>query len=237
MKRRALWAFFLTLLLVPAMVFANSMEPPGVVVIVEGRPEGLDVWLDYEGGGIVEGQQKVWPCEVQYWFYHHAGFDAAKEAVLHVEAEGIDRQYLLDELTDYRSTFTVRLDEAALIPGKTLLRSVLLVGIRVLLTLAIEGLVFLLMGFRSRRSWRIFLLVNLATQTALNIYINSMNVAAGYPVLFGLVFGEFWIFIAEGIALPLLLREKGRLRRLAFAVLANAASLVLGGYLMTWLPF
>ena len=50
-------------------------------------------------------------------------------------------------------------------------RQPLLVALRVGLTLALEGLVFLLFGYRTKRSWGVFLVVNLITQLGVNLIL------------------------------------------------------------------
>lgn len=219
----------------PLMAYANSMEPPSLVIIIPGHYEGLSVELVYEDGTAF-ASTKTWPTETQHWFYANFNEDQNKETKLHVEwQQGNYTLQLPKDREAYHMTYTLDMEKGLLVEGKTLFRSILLVGARVILTLVIEGAIFWLMGFRTKKSLMIFLSVNFITQTALNIFINSFNVASSYPII-GLVFGEFWVFIVEIIVLTVLLQEHTKVRRAGYAFFANAASLVLGGYLLTWLP-
>lgn len=110
-------------------------------------------------------------------------------------------------------------------------------SLRVTLTLLIEGMVLYLMGYRQRKSWLIFLLVNLITQGGLNLMLNRTDLlSSGVYWMLGYGFMELLIFGIEAITYALLLREKGTGRATAAAFTANAASLVLGGFLLSQLP-
>jgi hypothetical protein len=104
-----------------------------------------------------------------------------------------------------------------------------------MLTLLLEGIVFWLFGFRSRRSWIGFLVINLITQGVLNYLLSMFSPYNGYAI-FGLVYYEFWIIIVESFAFGLFIREHRALRRVFYAIAANLASLFLGGYLILTLP-
>jgi len=224
----------MALCMVPMIAVANSMEPPGLVLIVPGNYDDLDVEILYEGDR-VHTSPKEWPMETQYWFFNYGGYQNKLASTIHVQWEGNDRSFALPASERYHVTYTVDLKNNELIKGKTLMRSMILVGSRVLLTLLIEGLVFWLIGFRRLKSWLVFLGMNLISQVCLNLYINSLDVAASYP-MFALVFGEFWVFLVEIILCLILIREHSKGRRIGYAILANGASLVLGGFLLTWLP-
>jgi lysylphosphatidylglycerol synthetase-like protein (DUF2156 family) len=94
---------------------------------------------------------------------------------------------------------------------------------------------FLIFGFRDKRSWITFLIMNLLTQGILNVILNEASPFASY-LIFNLIFMEFFVFIAEIIGILVLIKEHGRFRRVSYTLVANLASLVLGGYLITALP-
>ena len=52
----------------------------------------------------------------------------------------------------------------------------------------------------------------------------------------GLVFAEVFVLISELILFNLLVKEHTVARRNLYVALANFASLILGGYLIAWLP-
>lgn len=234
MRERIILLVVIIWMVLPVSVLANSMEPPGIVIIVEGDKDELEVWLEY-GDSIEYGNPKEWPLEVQFWFNSYNKNYLDEEIKLHVKWGKSERTYLLKALKAYHNTFTVRVDSTELIEGKSVVRSVTLVGMRVVLTLVMEGLIFYIMGFREKRSWIIFLAINIITQSMLNIYINTMDVAISYPIII-LVMAEFWVFIAEGIGFPILLQEKTKGQRILYVLIANSISLIAGGYLLTWLP-
>ena len=98
-------------------------------------------------------------------------------------------------------------------------------------TLIIEGLVFWLFGFRQRRSWLVFLAVNVATQTVMHlIFAWNIPIAGSHPLYYALLFvpSEVVICMVESAAYALLLTEHDRPRRVKYAVLANITSAVLG---------
>ena len=114
-----------------------------------------------------------------------------------------------DPLEEYNNTFTLDLSNQTLSPGYAPFRSTLLVSLRVVLTLLLEGLVFFLFGFRQKKSWLIFLAVNLVTQGVLNIWLDLISTPSGY-LIFALILGEVIVFVVEMIAFPLLVKEKKR---------------------------
>jgi O-antigen/teichoic acid export membrane protein len=111
----------------------------------------------------------------------------------------------------------------------------MLVFLRVSLTLLLEGIMLYLFGFRKKRSWLCFFIVNLVTQGVLNYLLIAISPYNGYAI-FSLVFYEFWIIIIETVTFGICLNEQRLLRRVLYAVTANLASLFLGGYLILMLP-
>jgi hypothetical protein len=234
MKKRVLIIITIMLIIVPVLVMANSMEPPGLVIVLEGKTENVQVWLDVEGK-IIKDNARTYPFETQYWFTHSDGFDYKDHVRLNVKKDEQISIFELDNLVEYHNTYTININTMELVKGKTLIRSIRLVGIRLLLTLLIEGFVFYFMGFREKRSWIVFLLINLITQSMLNIYINTLEIATSYAILI-LIFAEFWVFVSEAIAIPRLLNEGKYGKKISFVLIANILSLVVGGYLITLLP-
>ena len=97
-------------------------------------------------------------------------------------------------------------------------------------TLAVEGILLWLFGFRSRRSVVVFLVVNLVTQAVLHILLGSAVLAVGAHYLYYLVLlpVEVLIWLAEAVAYGLLLRDQKPGRRVGYAICANAASYAAG---------
>ncbi|WZL82738.1 hypothetical protein QBE53_06400 [Vallitaleaceae bacterium 9-2] len=219
----------------PLVVSANSAEPPGIVVILEGGQRATDAWMMYDDKKI-PGRRIDYPFEAQFWFKAYFSEEKPETFTLNVVSEnGQIYNYNLDIKGHYHNTYTVNMKNMEITSGKSLSRSILLIFSRVILTLLLEGFIFYLFSFRQKKSWAIFVVVNLMTQIGLNIYINSVDVAASYPIII-YFFGEFWVFFAEIIAVSVLVKEKKVSRRIAYTFIANVVSLIAGGYILTWLP-
>ena len=134
------------------------------------------------------------------------------------------------------------LSAGTLTPGAPWWRQPTLVALRLGLTLLLEGLVFLLFGYRQRRSWIVFLVVNLITQGAVNALLlwgigpfgNLYSVGIAYWLLY--VPMELAVLAAEIVAFRKLLREKDKLSATICAIVANLVSWALGGAMLTYLP-
>lgn len=98
-------------------------------------------------------------------------------------------------------------------------------------TLLIEGVLFWLFGFREKRSWLVFLIVNAVTQTGLHLVMGAMLAQAGWHFLnyaLTILIPELVIWAAEALAYAFLLKERTRTQRIGYALAANLASFVLG---------
>ena len=101
-------------------------------------------------------------------------------------------------------------------------------------TLLIEGALLFAFGYRSRRSWLVFLLVNLVTQGGFALYlaVTVLNHGvSGWSLLFYLPI-ELIITVVELLAYRRLLTEKSRGRAVGYAVAANVCSAVVGLWLI-----
>lgn len=97
-------------------------------------------------------------------------------------------------------------------------------------TLLIEGAILLLFRFEWRKNWKLFLCVNLVTQILLTAamaghYIGSGD--RGYPEV-AILFIEIPIFIVEYLVYSKWLQGHSKVRRGAYALCANTASMVFG---------
>ena len=101
-------------------------------------------------------------------------------------------------------------------------------------TLLIEGLLLFAFGYRSKRSWRVFLLVNLVTQGAFAVYLAVIVLnhgVSGWSLLFYIPI-EIIITAVELLCYRRLLTEKSRGRAVGYAVAANVCSAVVGLWLI-----
>ena len=100
-------------------------------------------------------------------------------------------------------------------------------------TLLIEGLLLLAFRFSWRQNWRVFLLVNLATQGALAVFmsVNVIRDGVGWWFLILLVPVELVIAFLEAGLYRKWLKGRSKGRALAYGLAANAASALLGWFL------
>ena len=218
----------------PAAALANAAEPPSVIILVENPPEDLVIRMT-GSQGIVEAQTTEKMMETVYAFYR---WDLQGSPDDHVVVETAGRTMVVDlpeELNMYNNLFTLDLEEETLNPGKRPGRTARLVGLRMGITLLLEGAVFWLMGFRHKRSWMAFGVINLITQGALNLWLNSLSPLAPYLVM-NLVFAEVLVLVAELVGFQMAVREKSRGWVVFYVVIANLVSLMAGGWLITRLP-
>ncbi|MCL2632452.1 MAG: hypothetical protein FWD45_05150, partial [Coriobacteriia bacterium] len=227
--------------------YANSAEPPLIIIVVSGAPEDMTVSIRFaESTGIgtvqLSKSQKAWESyfRFNYWMldFSLVSFEdvTLDGATLVVSSESINFECPIPESATqgYNNLITLNLKDQSLTLGMSPYRSIMLVSLRVVLTLVIEGLVFLLFGYRQLKSWLTFLVVNLITQGALNIFLSGPTFNP-YR-LFGLFFLEAIILTTEAIAFTVTLKEHSKRRAVAFAFVANAASFMLGGLMITYLP-
>ena len=139
-----------------------------------------------------------------------------------------------DTFQKYNNILTLNMKTESLIAGQFPLRVPILIALRVLLTLLIEGAIFILFGYRQKRSWLAFFIINILTQTGLNAMITGPGIGSYW--MLGFIFLETIILIVEIIAFINILKEHKRGRAAIYAVAANLASLILGGLLITYLP-
>lgn len=244
MKLHRNWLLLAVILLLilafPLTVSANSAEPPGMIIITTGLPEDAELTLIVPGS---DTQPEVWVYRVdkvwesQYRLFYRFDMGTLENASLQVTAGG---QSFICSLPDgigsgYNNVLTLDYRTQSLTLGQNPWRQPLLTALRIVLTLLIEGLIFCLFGFRGKKSWIVFLIVNLLTQGWLNIVINSYAFSSGYWVI-TFVLMELAILAAESIAFPLLTREKPWWLCLIYTHVANAASLAAGILLIGHLP-
>jgi hypothetical protein len=104
------------------------------------------------------------------------------------------------------------------------------------LTLLLEGIIFYIFGYRQKRSWFVFLAVNLVTKGVLNIWLNSEGSLMSSYLILSLIIGEFFVFTAEITAFPVFIKEHKTSRILIYVFVANIISLITGGYIISVLP-
>lgn len=221
--------------MVPMVVFANAAEPPAIVILVNNPPEDLSVVLVSHPDRIDAIVREI-AWEGYYAFYSGDLRDET-DFVFKITSGSESFEWTPDvALENYNNVFTLDVSKQTITPGKYPLRSLILVSMRVLITLLIEGFIFFLFRFKEKKSWIVFFAVNLVTQGALNILLSGGNALFASYLLIPLVLGEFVVFAVEALAFPLLIKEQNKRRIFAYVFIANTISLIAGGYLISVLP-
>lgn len=246
MKHRSLFLFALTLcmtVLLVLPVFANSAEPPCLTIVVVDAPDDLELSLvDADGAETVQLEKlrssRGWETYFRYFYNHNFRFGAEVELTdlrLAVTHSGETAYLAMPALAYEHYNNVVMLDLDAMVLQRELYpgRMVLVIGLRVVLTLLIEGILFWAFGYHGAYSWGMFLCINLLTQLFLNLLIGSASMDSYVLVFYYLL--EAVIILAETIAFPLALQEK-RIRAIPYAIIANLVSMFVGGLMITHLP-
>ena len=230
-----IFILFVLLMNIGNISYGNAAEPPSLMIIVANAPEDLEISIGKDDT-YTDAKVIVKVIEKYYYFYYRDTKEIS-DYILNVKTNNLEYEVSFEKpLYSYQNIYSLNLDSQTLIPGKSMSRSITLVSMRIIITLIIEGIVFWLFAFRQRRSWKIFLIINLITQGALNIWINSLFPIQSY-LFIGLIFLELLILIAESIVILLKIKEHRKGRKLLYVISANLLSLVAGGYILTILPF
>ena len=256
---RLLCLLLVTVVLLVLPVFANSAEPPCLTIVVVNAPDDLELSLVDESGAEafqLRKRQSVRGWETYFRFtYSHVtipGMEIGADDVdlsklrLAVTTDGNTTYLNLPDQTfdHYNNVLLLDLSELKRFPesfpAQYMLRSelyagrmVLIIGLRVVLTLLIEGILFWAFGYREKHSWGVFLGFNVLTQLVLNLLLGGASMDS--YVLFGYYLIEAGIVVFEAFAYWNTLKEK-RGRSIPYALCANAASLVIGALMITNLP-
>lgn len=224
------------------LVYANSAEPPSITIVVSNSPEDLSLSLRFENEGkteayVLKKEQKAW--ETYYRFFQSISPSRNAKlntAVLIVQSKEKSFQCALPAATfkTYNNLLTLDMETEKLTVGQPTLRVPILVAMRIILTLLIEGVVFFLFGYRTKASWIAFFAINLVTQGTLNVMLTGPNLGSYWGL--GFILGEIVVLVVELIAFSGFLKEFGKRHVAGYTVCANLVSLIIGGLLITYLP-
>lgn len=228
-------------LMPPFSIKSNSTLPPTIEITVMNAPEDLILTLIFSGGEreelrCIRDELKT----VYYYFNHNEGIETYENTKLKVSSK--DYNFIFDVPSDtfvkYNNRLVLDLYEQSLKLEDRLIYMFMVILMRVILTLIIEGTLFSIYGYRQLKSWLIFLFTNLFTQGVLNYLFTVMVVppdTRGYfSMLYVLV--ELFVIVFECLIFSCLVNEHSRNRGFKFAFYANLASLILGGVLIAMMP-
>ena len=251
MKHRLIWKFVLVCCLTVLLalpVLANSAEPPCLTIVVVSAPDDLELSLVDESGAEayqLRKRQSVRGWETYFRFtYSHVTIPGEES-----EADDVDLSKLRLAVTVGGNTTYLDLPDQTFDHYNNVLqfdcsdmtlqtdlyagRMVMIIGMRVILTLLIEGILFWAFGYKEKHSWGVFLCFNAMTQLALNLILGGATMDS--YILFGYYLLEAAIVVFEALAYWNTLKEK-RGRSIPYALCANAASLVIGALMIENLP-
>ena len=216
---------FCILLCMPfASAKATAATLPQVNIMVLNAPMDLQVQF------LVDGQWTPGRKSVVAWettFVYDDLQQMPEHPVTAIKVEYGAQNYELEVSWSGESVAEYMLDlgDRSLHVGHYAMRTYIIVALRVLLTLIVEGLLFFKFGFRAKRSWIIFLAVNLAMQVVLNWLFGRGGALSAVFILFMLP-EDCIITGIEMLVIGIAVKEHTLIRRLLFPVVANIASFI-----------
>lgn len=236
--RRPMVIFVLTiffLILMSSLCFAYSPDSPTIIIIVPRAPSDIDITLNVDGNQF-EGLRDIGFMETQYYFH---GFKCNKssEFSIDVSYNGFSDVITLDATYNkYINAFELNYRTFEIKKDVSRKRVRLFAVLSIFLVMSVEALVFFSFGFRERKSWLVFLVINLVIQ---GIFNNVYVVLSGtYQFMLSmLLFGGLYLFLFEGAGIVLLVEEKREGKRFAYVMVANLLGLVVVAALIPFMPF
>jgi len=248
MKRFILIALVIAAAVISAAVpvYANATESPCFTILVYGASDDLIISYSHPDietfnlGKESRGWESYYKCE--YYEFREMALDDPAEVTrgelrIQSEYEGIDFTLPApkDLMRTYNNIFTLDLGSQTLKNTNTIGRAALLVAMRLSITLIVEGAILWLVGFREKRTWLVFLIVNLITQSLLIIPLTGY-IPPNVYWMFVYYGGEALIFAVEALVYAIAMKEERVIRRVMTAVIANAASMIIGAWMLGNLP-
>lgn len=222
-------------------VFANSAEPPSFTVYSDNCPEDMEIYVRYEDGteanalGTYGKERRAW--ESVFWMETYIAYKPVRD--LHIVSS--EKNFYIDMPEGYSSLARLDFEKETFTDGMPPWRPVLLIFLRVILTLLTECAVyFFIVRYRQRRSYIAIILINLITQGIVNIMINGGSVIYHGGYFLSYIILEAFVFLTEMCLMPIAVREGDRNRiprAVGGAFFANLVSLIVGGVILTYLPY
>ena len=247
MRYRSLFLFLLTLCMTVLFVFpvfANSAEPPCLTIVVVNAPDDLALALEdanHKEAFQLKTRKSVRGWETYFRLDTLYPMDYSKETLGNATLSAVCSEYTVtcalpaDAQREYNNLVILDPETQTVRSGTYPGRYAVIVTMRVAATLILEGIVFFLFGLRERRSWGMFVLINLVTQAFLNVAFAGTDYEA-YMMMYLYAAVEIVVFLVEMSAFPVAVREQSRKRMVVYALAANAVSLFAGGLLLSYLP-
>ncbi len=242
LKRTALMSALIILIAVifPCPVYANGAAPPSLTLIVYNAPNDLVISTTDDVYGLIFNDGKIGGSI--YRFPYDAYYTGMWDGEIILKSSGESKNMILppEAFESYDNYATLDYKTLELTIGQPAWRVPLIIALRVSFTLIIEGILLFVFGFRKKADIIAFLIINIVTQSFLNICIITDNF--GSYEMFLLMIIEPLIFIVESIAYCIFLKcppniNYKKLYMVGYAAAANFASLFVGGFAIYMMPF
>lgn len=243
MKKQIVIWFLIVLMvasfILPGHVNANVALQPNLRILVINPPADLELQLDLDGE-VYDFSKTVVGWEAQFEVrFSDPKAEPLNGAILIVHSAQKSFRVTIPDVDDsvfYRDYLLLDFEHETITTGSPGWRLPVGIGIRLILTLIIEGIILFLFGYRDKKSWMTFLLVNIVTQGLLNLFL-ALGVHPGDYIYLALIFGElFFVYLVEGLVFGILLKEHTVKKAIILTLIANTASLVLGWILIGQFP-
>jgi len=237
MNKKILLILLLLVSLTTQVAFANSAEPPGLIIYCYGGPLDLQIYYVTDDSEVeLYKQGEVGEVLFKLYLSDIPGEGVDNKAKFHIVSSKGDYYLDIDDMEDeYYNLYRLSFNKRTLSKGANTFRAVLLVGIRITMTIIIEGTIYFLFGYRKKATWKAFLIINLITQGALNIWFGLQSVYMG-GLLFVLILAEIIILIVEAIYMLKHVVEMNEGCMILTVIVANMTSFYLGFKLIPLLP-
>ena len=186
--------FLLLAVLMPVRVYANSAEPPAMVILSVNAPSDTQLVFNYGDGSdrTVEKSLRLWEkCYfLYYWDFVDNNNNDEVVYCTKVTVKSSEKSFELD-LPDvisggsFSCVWTLDFNAETLTENISPLRAPLYMLLRVMFTLIIECGFYYLIGYRKKDSYITFIAVNIITQMFVNFVINggSLDIFGSYKSL------------------------------------------------------
>jgi len=226
--------FLICLGLCFVFVLSSCTPPlPSITVITSMPPKDFDVVLIVNGETEFKVSESRVAWEVQFCFEYYGWKmeDYAKNgieyAVLRITAHNETFEVDIDAacFDDYHSVVTLNVKNKNITYGKPLGRSIFLVSLRSVLGLAAMGSLFYLFGYRKKRSWVSFAIINLPGEVFINILIDGTSIyrEAQLWILGCALFYGIFVFAIKSIAMCIAVNEHKKLKTFLYVYIASNA--------------
>lgn len=241
LKRTVLTSVLIILISVifPCSVYANGAAPPSLTLIVYNAPNDLVISTTDDVYGLIFNDGKIggfiyrFPYDAYYTVWDG-------EIILKSSSESKSMILPPEAFESYDNYVTLDYKTMELTIGQPAWRVPLIIALRVSFTLIIEGILLFVFDFRKKSDIIAFLIVNIVTQSLLNICI--ITDSFGSYEMIKIIIIEPLIFIVESIAYCIFLKcpqniKYKKLYKVGYAAAANFASLFVGGFAIYMMPF